>query len=70
MINAHKFMVGKPESKKSLGRTRCRCENNMKLDLREIRQEVVEWIHLAQDRDQWWFLVKTEMNLHKMRGIS
>jgi hypothetical protein len=31
--------------------------------LREIRWEVVDWIHQAQDRDQWWVLVNTVMNL-------
>jgi hypothetical protein len=28
----------------------------------EIRQESVDWIHLAQDRDQWWAYVNTVMN--------
>jgi hypothetical protein len=29
------------------------------VDLREIRWEVVDWMHLAQDRDQWQALVNT-----------
>jgi hypothetical protein len=33
------------------------------MDLREIRWEGVDWIHLAQDRDQWQGLVNTVMNL-------
>jgi hypothetical protein len=33
------------------------------MDLREIRWEVVDWIHLALDRDQWRAVVNTVMNL-------
>jgi hypothetical protein len=36
-----------------LGRHRCRWEDNIRMDLREIEWEGVEWIHLIQDRDQW-----------------
>jgi len=32
-------------------------------EVREIRWEGLDWIHLAQDRDQWWALVNTLMNL-------
>jgi hypothetical protein len=31
-------------------------EDNIKMDLREIGLEGVDWIHLAEDRDQWWTL--------------
>jgi hypothetical protein len=34
--NAHRILVGKPERQRSLGRPRCRWENNIKMDLREI----------------------------------
>jgi hypothetical protein len=37
--------------------------NNIKMDLREIGLECVDWIHLAQDRDQWLAVVNTVMNL-------
>jgi hypothetical protein len=33
------------------------------MDLREIGWEGVDWIHLAQDKDQWWAFVNTLMNL-------
>jgi hypothetical protein len=36
---------------------------NIKIDLREIGWDGVDWIHLAQDRDQWRALVNTVMNL-------
>jgi hypothetical protein len=38
------------------------CEN-IKMDVDEIGYEGVDWIHLAQDRDQWQALLKIEMNL-------
>jgi hypothetical protein len=38
-------------------------EDNIRMDLREIGWEVVEWMHLAQDRDQRRAVVNTEMNL-------
>jgi len=46
-----------------LGRTTRRQEDNIKTDFRETGREKVEWIHLAQDRDQWQALVKTIMKL-------
>jgi hypothetical protein len=55
--------VGKPEGKRPLGRPRRRWVDNIKMDLREIRWDGMEWIELAQDRDQWRALVDTVMNL-------
>jgi hypothetical protein len=55
--------VGKPEGKRPVGRLRCRWENNIKMDLREIRSGGINWIDLVQDRDQWRALVNTVMNL-------
>jgi hypothetical protein len=40
-----------------------RWEDNIKMYLREIRWEVVDWIHLAQDRDRWLVPVKMVMNI-------
>jgi hypothetical protein len=37
--------------------------SNIKIDLREIYWGSVDWIYLAQDRDQWRAVVKTVMNL-------
>jgi hypothetical protein len=54
--------VGKLEGKRPLGRPRCRWVNNIKMDLREMGWDGMDWIDLAQDRDQWR-LVKTVMNL-------
>jgi hypothetical protein len=52
MRNAYKILVGKPEGKTSLGIPRHRWEDNIRMDLREIRWEGVDWIHLAQDTGQ------------------
>jgi hypothetical protein len=50
--NAYKILIGKPEGKRLHGRPRCRWKDNVKLGLREIWWEGVDWIHLAQYRDQ------------------
>jgi hypothetical protein len=46
-----------------LGRPRCRWVYNIKMDLREIGWDGMDWIELAQDWDQWRALVNTVMNL-------
>jgi hypothetical protein len=51
MRNAYNFLVGKIEGKIPLGRPRHTWEDNLKVDLREIRFGVVEWIHMVEDRD-------------------
>jgi hypothetical protein len=56
-------LVGKPEGKGPLKRPRHRWEDTIRMNLREIGWEGVNWMHLAQDRDQWQALVKTVMNL-------
>jgi hypothetical protein len=54
-------LVGKPEGKRPLGRRRW--VDNIKMDLREIGWNGVDWIYLAQDRDQWRARANTVMNL-------
>jgi hypothetical protein len=49
--NAYKILVEKPEGKKPLGRSRHRCENNIKMGFREVGWGVMDWILLVQDRD-------------------
>jgi hypothetical protein len=55
--------MGKPEGQRPLGRPRRRWVDNIKIDLREIRWDGMDWIDLVQDRDQWRALVNTVMNL-------
>jgi hypothetical protein len=61
--NSYRVLVGNTEGKRLLGRSRCRWENNIKMDLREMGWCGMDWIHLAQDRDQWQALVNMVMNL-------
>jgi hypothetical protein len=61
--SAYRILVGKPKGKRPLGRPRRRWENNIKIDLREIGWGGLDWIDLAQDRDQWRAVVNTVMNL-------
>jgi hypothetical protein len=56
--NAYRILVGKPEGKRPLGKPRRRW-----VDLREIGWDGVDWIDMAQDRDQWRALVNTVLNL-------
>jgi hypothetical protein len=49
----YKVLVGKPEGKRPLGRPRCRWEDGIRMDLREIGLGGVDWIRLSQDRDRW-----------------
>jgi hypothetical protein len=51
--------VENPEGKRQLVRPRRRGEDNIKMDLREIGLGGVNWIELAQDRNQWVALVNT-----------
>jgi hypothetical protein len=57
--NADRILVGKPERKRPLGRPIRRWVDNIKLYLREIGCDGVDWIDLAQDKDQWRALVNT-----------
>jgi hypothetical protein len=56
-------LVGKPQRKIMIGRPRHRWENNIKMTLKEMGWEGVNWIDLAQDRDQPRALVNTVRNL-------
>jgi hypothetical protein len=59
----YRVLVGRPERKRPLGRPRLRWENNIKMDLREVGIDGVNWIQLAQDRVQCRACVYTVMNL-------
>jgi hypothetical protein len=63
MKNAYSILVGKYERKRPLGRPRHRWEDNTRMDLREVGWEGVDWMDVAQDRDQGRALVDTVMKL-------
>jgi hypothetical protein len=54
-------LMGKPQGKRPLGRPRREWEYNIKVAVREIGYGVMDWIVLAQDRDQWRSLVNTRL---------
>jgi hypothetical protein len=54
--------VGKPEGKRSLERAGRIWEDNIRMDLREIGWDGMDWFHLAQDMDQWRALVNKVIN--------
>jgi len=69
--NPYGILVGKPERQRPLRRPRRCWEGNLRIDLKEIGWEGVNWIQLAQDITKWRAVVHTVMNLglHRMWGI-
>jgi hypothetical protein len=61
--NAYRILVGMSEGKRLLRRRRRRWMDNIKIDLREIEWDGMDWIDLAQNRDRWRAPVNTVMNL-------
>jgi hypothetical protein len=49
----YRVLVGKPEGKRRRGRSGCRWEDNIKMDLQKLGCGAMDWIGLAQDRDRW-----------------
>jgi hypothetical protein len=61
-INAYRMLVGKPEGKRHLRRSRRRWVNNIKMDLSAIEWDGLDWVDMAQE-DQWRALVNTLMSI-------
>ena len=63
--DVYRVLVGKPERKRPLGRSRHRWEDNtsIKMNLQEVGSGDMEWIELVQDRDRWRALANAVMNL-------
>jgi hypothetical protein len=59
---AYRVLVRGPEGKGSLGRPRCRRNNNIKMILQAVEWGALDWIDLALDRDRWGALVNVELN--------
>jgi hypothetical protein len=50
---AYRVLMGKPEGKKSLGRSGRRWQNKIKMEFKEIGWDGADWIHLARNKDRW-----------------
>jgi hypothetical protein len=61
--NAYRILVGKLEGRRPLGRPRRLWVHNIKMDLREIDWDDIEWMNLAKDREQWRAPLSTVMKL-------
>jgi hypothetical protein len=61
--DVYRALVGKPEGMRPLGRPRRRWEDNIRMDLQEVRCGCGDWIGLAHDRDRLWALVSAVRNL-------
>jgi hypothetical protein len=68
--NEHRIFAGMTERKIPLGRPRCRWVDNIKIDLREIRYGIIDWIGLTLDRDQWMALVNIVINLQVLKNVG
>jgi hypothetical protein len=63
LVTQYRFLVGKPEGKRPLGRPRGRWEDNIKMDFQEVGCGGMDWIELPQSRDRWRVLVNAVMNI-------
>jgi len=59
----YRVLVGKLERKRLLWRPRHRWEDNIKMDLQEVRFGGMGWIDLAEDRNRWRPLVNAVKNI-------
>jgi len=59
----YRVLVGKPEGKRTLGTTRRRWVDNIRMDLKEVGCGYMDWVGLAQDKERWRTLVSAVMNL-------
>jgi hypothetical protein len=66
----YRILVGRPEGRRPLGRPRHRWEDNIKMDLQEVRWGDMDWIDLAQDRDRWRDFVNATMNLRVLQNAG
>jgi hypothetical protein len=62
MRNVYRSSVRKPEGKRPLERARHRWEDNIKMNLKEIGCENMDWIHLGEDRVRWQAVVEKLMH--------
>jgi hypothetical protein len=61
--NVYKLLVGKPDGKRPLGRSRRRWVDNIRMDLGEVGWDDVDWIGPAKDRNRWRAVVNSVLDL-------
>jgi hypothetical protein len=61
--SAYRILLTKPEGKRPLERSRCKWDDDIKRDFRGIGWDGIDWVDLAQNRDQWRALVNTVMEI-------
>jgi hypothetical protein len=66
----YRLLVRKLEGKRPVGRPRWGWVDNIKMDLAEIGLSGVDWICMAQDRDEWRALVNAVMNLRILQNAG
>jgi hypothetical protein len=59
----YRILAGKPEGKRQLGRSRCRSEDNVKMNLEEVGCVGADWIELTQYSDRLQALMNTVINI-------
>jgi hypothetical protein len=59
VINAYKILVGEPEEMRPFGRPRREWTDNIRMNLKEIGREGVDWMHLAQVLDEYQAIENT-----------
>jgi hypothetical protein len=68
--NADNILVGNPEGKRPLGRSRHRQDDNINMYNKKIGCERANWVQLAQDRFQWWDFVLSTMKICVLLKVS
>jgi hypothetical protein len=63
MINAYRILFGKPKENRPFGRNMRTLKDNIKIALKEIQCYDVDLVQMSQNRDQWWAVLTTVMNL-------
>ena len=67
---AYRVLVGKPEGKRPHVRCWRRWENDITMHVKEFVREGMDWIELAHDRDTWWAVVNTVMNVRVSSNVG
>ena len=66
-VGALSKFLGKPKARRPLGRVRCRWEDNIRMNVKEIGVHARNWIDSGQVKDYWRALVNAELNLRVLQ---